>query len=134
MQERTLLLNRIRCPDGTVLTSRSRHDFKEHTQADGRYYFVDGGLSYQRIGYSDKEYTDLSIYTNDTHIKIRENMEWGKNYDKEMNLLPKTVYVKVKDITDGHLKAIMLLTKGVEGSSITAVHQVFQNELEFREI
>ena len=134
MQERTLLLNRIRCPDGTVLTSRSRHDFKGHTQVDGRYYFVDGGLSYQRIGYSDKEYTDLSIYTNDNHIKIRENMEWGKNYDKEMNLLPKTVYVKVKDITDGHLKAIMLLTKGVEGSSITAVHQVFQNELEFREI
>lgn len=38
--ERELLVNKIRCPDGTILESRHRHDFKQHIQDDGREYFI----------------------------------------------------------------------------------------------
>lgn len=57
-----LTRNAIRCPDGTVLESKHRHDYRGHTQKDGRYYAVDGGLEYLRRGFSDGEYEELSEY------------------------------------------------------------------------
>jgi hypothetical protein len=128
--ERELLHNSIKTPDGTILVSRHGHDFSEHTQEDGRSYFTDGGLDYQRIGFSDEEYTDLSIYTDDTHEKIREGFEWGSNFDKDMNRLPKTIYLKLKDITDNHLNALLEWTK--EGYP-AKIRNVFINEKDFRD-
>lgn len=81
-----LLYNAIMCPDGTLLVSRHQHDFQMHKQQDGREYFVDGGLLYQRIGYSDSEYTNLCICSDDTHEKIREHFEWtNSGYHKEIH-------------------------------------------------
>lgn len=62
MKEKKLIRNAIQCPDGTIIESKHRHDFVLHRQEDGREYFVDGGLDYQRIGYSDNEYKNLSEY------------------------------------------------------------------------
>lgn len=126
---RELLVNKIQCPDGTVLESRHRHDFKEHKQEDDRSYFVDGGLEYQRIGHSDKEYKDLCVYTDDDHSLIREHFTWGRNYDENMNRTPKTEMILLKNITDSHLSALIDLTKEDYPAKI---HKVFVDEKEFR--
>jgi len=127
--ERELLHNSIQCPDGTILTSRHQHNFVSYTQDDGRKYFVDGGISYRRIGFSDKEYIDLSVYTDDPHTKIREHFEWGNNFDKDMNRLPETVWLKLKDITEDHLNALIEWTKR---GSPAKIRKVFKDELEYR--
>jgi hypothetical protein len=90
---------------------------------------TDGGLAYQRCGGSDKEYTNLSVGTEDNHDKIREGFEWGNNFDKDMNRLPKTIYLKLKDITDEHLNALLLYTKE---HSPAKIKSVFKDEFEYR--
>ena len=124
-----LLYNAIKCPDGTLLVSRHQHDFQMHVQEDGREYFVDGGLTYQRIGYSDNEYTNLCVYSDDPHEKIREHFEWTRNFDKDMNKLPQPEIIKLKDITDEHLIALVEWTK--DGYS-KEIHKVFVDEVEYR--
>jgi len=38
-----LIANALRTPDGTVLESKSRHDYKEYIDANGKTYMIDGG-------------------------------------------------------------------------------------------
>ena len=127
-EEPKLLHNSIQCPDGTIITSRHHHHFVEHKQEDSREYFVDGGLSYQRVGYSDEEYEDLSVYSDSPHTLIRERFEWGNTFDKDMNRLPETVYIKLKDITQDHLIALVEYTKDYP----EYIHKVFVDELNYR--
>ena len=129
--ERELLHNSIQCPDGTILVSRSQHNFVEHKQEDGREYFVDGGLAYNRIGYSDEEYIDLCIYADQPHEEIREVFEWGRSFDKDMHRLPKTEYIKLKDITDSHLENIFKLLSDSNGGKIM---DVILNEMQYRNL
>lgn len=124
-----LLHNSIMCPDGTLLVSRHQHDFQMHKQEDGREYFVDGGLLYQRIGYSDKEYVDLSVYSDEPHEKIREYFEWARNFDKAMNKLPQPETIKLKDITDDYL---MKLVEWANAGYHKEIHKVFVDEIEYR--
>ena len=124
-----LLHNSIMCPDGTVLVSKHQHDFQMHKQQDGREYFVDGGLQYQRIGYSDKEYVDLSVYSEEPHEKIREYFEWTRNFDKDMNKLPEPEIIKLKDITDDYL---MKLVEWTNCECHKEIHKVFVDEIEYR--
>ncbi len=57
-----LIRNAIQTPDGTILESRHIHDYVCHTDKNGHYYAVDGGLSYlKRIGLAD--YIELSEWT-----------------------------------------------------------------------
>lgn len=124
--ERELLHNSIQCPDGTVLVSRSQHHFVEHKQEDGREYFVDGGLTYNRVGYSDEEYIDLCVYTDDKHVKIREFFSWGSygiNGDEPLK------YTLLKDITEDHLDALI---KWTSESYSSKIHKVFIDEKDYR--
>ena len=124
-----LLYNAIKCPDGTLLVSRHQHDFQMHVQEDGREYFVDGGLAYQRIGYSDNEYTNLCVHSDDQHEKIREYFEWTRHFDKDMNKLPRPEVIKLKDITDEHLMALVEWTNDGYPKEI---HKVFVDEAKYR--
>tara|TARA_Y100000310_G_scaffold227068_1_gene229273 strand:+ start:10444 stop:10872 length:429 start_codon:yes stop_codon:yes gene_type:complete len=117
-----LLVNKIICPDGTVLESRHRYDFVGHVQADGREYFVDGGLEYQRIGYSDKEYIDCTCYSDDPIEKIREHFTWVSYSDKHGEPLDEPKWTLLKDITDEHLQA---LVKWTEDDDPDYLHQLF---------
>ena len=40
-------------------------------------------------------------------IPSREYLLWGQNYDKNMKLLPNTIYKPIKDLTTEHIKAIL---------------------------
>ena len=71
-----LIYNAIRTPDGTILESRSVHDFVGYTDANGKFYAADGGLEYlKRCG--DSDYEELSLTLEDDFSKIRECVRWG---------------------------------------------------------
>ena len=105
-----LLVNKIICPDGTVLESRHRHDYQEHEQEDGRVYLVDGGLDYQRIGFSDTEFTNCTYHVGDDHSKIREHFTWKSILDENGERLEQPIYRKLKDLTDAHIYALIEFT------------------------
>lgn len=84
-----LVLNRIRTPDGTILTSYYRHDYKTYTDKNGLTYMVDGGLDYLRR--NDHPYEELSVYEDAPWEKIRESFHrgtYGKNGDEELHWVP----------------------------------------------
>lgn len=103
----TLICNALQTPDGTIIQSKHRHDYVTHTDKNGKEYMVDGGIDYIRRSNNGDE-TDLSMTIFDDFTKLREVVKWGRNYDKDMNLLPQTEWVPLKDLTDDHLDALCL--------------------------
>lgn len=127
----TILYNAIKCPDGTVIESKYRHNFVMHKQEDGREYFVDGGHDYQRIGYSDKEFINLLVTTESPHEKIREVFEWVSCLDAAGNRLPAYVTKNLKDLEDNHIKALVKYTKEDYPDHI---NKVMVDEFNFRQL
>ena len=118
-----LIYNAIRTPDGTILESRSVHDFVGYTDANGKFYAADGGLEYlKRCG--DNDYEELSLTLEDDFNKIRECVRWG-TYGPKGNRPMR--FVKIKDMSTDHIQNIL---KGRLGMKIRSV---FEKELEFRE-
>lgn len=78
MNEPKLLANRIITPDGTLLQSYHRHDYKTYIDENGKEYMIDGGLEYQRCNiHDDAPYQDDSVYDIDPHEEIRAAFHWG---------------------------------------------------------
>ncbi len=62
-------------------------------------------------------------------VAEREFMFWGKNYDKDMNKLPETQYVLIKDMDTDHIKNIL------DGGWVKfnkKYYEIFLNELKHR--
>jgi len=59
----------------------------------------------------------------------REYLLWGQNYDKDMNLLPETIFKPIKNLNIGHIKAIL---KG-DWCKNPTYYNCFINELKLRE-
>ena len=75
---RRLVANRIITPDGTLLQSYHRHDYKSHDDVvSGETYMVDGGISYQRRSTNNIAATDVSVYSDDEHQLIRTAFHWN---------------------------------------------------------
>ena len=73
-----LIRNAIQTPDGTILESTHRHDYKEYKDANGLTYMVDGGLEYCRRNRQDSEpYIEMSLYDDEPHSVQREVLKWG---------------------------------------------------------
>lgn len=83
-----LIRNAIKTPDGTILESFHRHDYKTHTDANGKEYMVDGGLDYvRRSAWGDE--IDLCVYVGqegedgydavevEAHEVRRNILKWG---------------------------------------------------------
>lgn len=121
-----LLVNAIKTPDGTILESRYRHDYQSYTDSiTGETYSVDGGLDYRSGTYTSKGVTNLSLYSDDPHDKIREGFTWG-TYGK-CGTLPKH-YLKLKDMTTDHINAILTTQFHIT----KAIRKAFEDELEWR--
>ena len=121
-----ILLNRIRTPDGTVLTSRHRHDYVSYKDANGLTYMVDGGTGYCRRNVHDGHpYEELSVSTDDDHDTIRNNFEWG-TYGKSGN--EPLQWKLLKDLTDNHIRNIVSNCSNVDKYS-----NIFTDELEYRD-
>jgi len=126
MENKKLLVNRIITPDGTVLQSYNRHDFKDHTdKVTGEYYFVDGGLEYIRGSVNKVPAKDACLYTGDSHNAIRESFSWGTR-GKDGRTPMK--YVALKDLETQHIEAILQTQIQVP----QYIRDVFVEELEFR--
>ena len=123
-----LLYNALRTPDGTILESRSRHDYIEYKdKVSGEIYILDGGLEYQRMSINEAPAENLAVYTSDLHCKIREVFTWG-TYGRD-GLQPKK-YVLLKDLTDEHLAAILRTQTHLPAE----MQKVFRDEILFRDL
>jgi len=109
-RRKRIILNRIKTPDGTILTSHSVHDYRTHDDDNGKEYMVDGGHEYlRRTVYVDAPFEELSIYEDASFDVIREALTWG-TYGK-MGDQPLT-FVILKDMSDAHIRAIIRQKQG----------------------
>jgi hypothetical protein len=122
--ETRLLLNRIKTPDGTILTSYNRHDYLTHKDAITKeVLMVDGGNDYTRrhVG----TYEELSVYDDGSHITRRSALHWGtRGKDGKQPL----VYKPIKDLDSDHIEAILRTQTQLS----EFYKEVFKEELKYR--
>ena len=119
-----LVVNRWITPDGTVLQSKHVHDYVTYSDADGNFYYIDGGLHYCRISGNMKS---LCLHYGDEHSEIRKYFSW-KSYGKDGK--QHGTWLKLQDMGTDHIEAILDTQKHIFG---TVVELVFKDELKYRE-
>ena len=126
MIEPRIVSNRIRTPDGTILESIHRHDYKTYVDDNGLEYMVDGGLDYLRRNvHDDAPHEEWSVYSNDPHEVIREVFKWGtRGKDGKQPL----IYVPLKDLTTDHIVAILETQDHIQ----QYIRNIFLDEMIFR--
>ena len=78
MEDKRIILNQIKTPDGTILKSMHRHDYVTHTDANGLEYMVDGGSEYlRRTVHEEAPYEELTVYEDASFEEIREAFHRG---------------------------------------------------------
>jgi hypothetical protein len=122
-----IIRNAFRTPDGTILESTSRWDYKEHVDTtNGKTYVIDGGLDYFRRSVHSDE-VDLSVTLDDGHEAVREALTWGtygKNGDQPLT------YIKLKDMSLEHICNCLEDVTNMYPQYRTAM----KNELEYRHL
>ena len=122
-----LLRNAIQTPDGTILESRTRHDYKEYEDANGWVYVVDGGLDYiRRTVNKNAPATDLSLTEDVLHSIAREFVTWG-TYGKQQD--QPLSYISIADMETEHLEAVL----DTQSSVYPQIKSLMEVELEYRE-
>lgn len=118
-----LLCNKWKCKDGTILISKHRHDYVGHTDANGEFYFVDGGIG----GYirHSGNLEPMLVYTTDSHEVIRENFVWGS---RGLNGDDPVKYNTLNLLTEDHIRAII----STQTHLPEYILNVFKNELTYR--
>lgn len=128
--EKRILYNAIKTPDGTVIVSKSRHDFVCHIDANGKRYCVDGGLNYIRRLADTFDYEDLTVMDDENHETRRQYLFWGINYDENGKWLESgTIWKNIKDLDTDHIENIL------DGGYVRFnkfYTQVFNDELKYR--
>jgi len=121
-----IVCNRIRTPDGTILESMHRHDYRTYVDANGLEYMVDGGLDYLRRNvHDDAPYEELSVYDDALYALIREVFKWGtRGKDVRQSL----TYVPLKDLTTDHIVAILETQDHIQ----QYIRNIFLDEMIFR--
>lgn len=123
-----MLANRWQTPDGTILWSKHRHDYLEYKDKNGETYVLDGGNDYVRSSVNKEPMKNLCIHSDGTFELEREWVVWGRNYDKNMNKLPKTEWIPVKDLDEDHIFKVLEL------KNIPNFHRrLLEEEIIFRE-
>ena len=126
--------------DGTKLFSTYRHDYKEYRDKDDNYMMIDGGFDYLRYSVDNKVSFLKESLLEEVIESLRGSFKWGKNYDKDMNRLPKTEYILLKDLDTDHIYNILKfftepLTDGESHTIDDAwayIHMIFIQELIYR--
>ncbi len=119
-----IIRNVIITPDGTILESSHRHDYKTHIDKNGELYINDGGREYLRRSVNKEPFEDLTVYSTDSIEKLRELYYWG-SYGKSGDDY-KVKYLK--ELSNAHIEAIIETQKHLSESII----DIFQRELDYR--
>lgn len=100
-----IISNKIRTPDGTILESFHRHDYKTYVDKNGLEYMVDGGCDYLRRNVHDSApYEELSVYADCNFETFRQEMKWGtRGKDGKQPL----TYISLKSLAVDHIQAIL---------------------------
>lgn len=120
----SLIRNALRTPDGTIIESKSRHDYVTHKDANGKTYMIDGGLAYVRCSANGDEEM-MAVTLAEPHEEVREACSWGTygiNGDQPLS------YKKLCDMSDAHINAVLENVPSINPAIKTAM----QNELEYR--
>ena len=122
--ESRILLNRIKTPDGTILTSYNRHNYVEYKDTlTKEVLMVDGGTDYLRRNIGT--YEELSVYDDGSHITRRSAVHWGtRGKDGKQPL----VYKLLKDLDSDHIEAILKTQHQISDF----YREVFMEELKYR--
>ena len=120
-----LIANALRTPDGTVLESKSRHDYKEYVDANGKTYMIDGGLDYHRRSANGDE-ENMCMYDDVPHETQVQVLTWGTygiNGDQPLQ------YKTIAEMDTSHIEAVLQTVKHIR----PMIKTVMQNELKFRQ-
>jgi len=122
--ESRILLNRIKTPDGTILTSYNRHNYVEYKDTVTKeVLMVDGGTDYLRRNVGT--YEELSVYDDGSHITRRSAVHWGtRGKDGKQPL----VYKLLKDLDSDHIEAILKTQHQISDF----YREIFKEELKYR--
>ena len=123
-----LVANRIKTPDGTILQSFHRHDYKTYTDANGYSYMVDGGIDYLRRGGSGLVVApaeEMSVYEDAPHDIIRTALAWGTLGKDGKG--PREWRV-IADLDTDHIQDILDTQQHIRAT----VRSIMQNELNYR--
>lgn len=124
-----IVANKIRTPDGTILQSFNRHDYKTYTDKNGKEYMVDGGLDYLRRNFhDDAPYEELSCTWGDHFERIRESFCWGTRGKGGQDALK---WVELMNLSTEHIQAI-LETQFAPGQN-SWVKELMEKELKYRD-
>ena len=112
-------------PDGTVLQSYHRHDYKTYADKNGEEYMIDGGCDYVRHSINKEPAEYFTVTTDDTHKMKRKWFHWGTR-GKDGNQPLK--WRELQDLDTEHIEAIL------ETQSHIPEHlrELFKDELEYR--
>lgn len=104
MSKPKILLNRWQSNDGTMLISRSQHDFvSHHDTVDNAEVFIDGGIG-PCIRVSGN-LTNCCLYnTDEDHAELRELYQWTSFGPTGFDPPKKSA---IKDLTTDHIEAIL---------------------------
>lgn len=128
-EERVCLVRAVETPDGVILHSKYQHDCVVHIDENGVRYQLDGGTEgFGSCSNLDK-CKNLNLYYGDDHEEIREWFVWGQSFDKDMVPIPFR-WVKLKDMTNGHVEAVMDLT--AKHGAKKEIYLLFVDEYKFR--
>jgi hypothetical protein len=115
------LVSRWMTPDGTILQSKNRHDFVCYKDNEGKHYFVDGGLDYQR---TSGDLTSLCLCEGADHKEVRKYFMWGSHGG-----MGTTIWRSPSELTTEHIRAILETQTQVP----LYIKKVFQDELIYRD-
>ena len=100
-----LIRNAIQTPDGTILESTHRHDYRSYEDANGKTYMVDGGLDYVRSSVHHDQ-VSLAVYNDAPHEVQRNILKWGTygiNGDQPLK------FVTIAEMDTAHIEAVVKL-------------------------
>lgn len=121
-----IISNKIRTPDGTILESFHRHDYKTYVDKNGLEYMVDGGLDYLRRNvHEGAPAEELTVYADCPFETFRQEKKWGtRGKDGKQPLK----FVPLKDLSIDHIQAIL----DTQFHIPQWVREGFEQELQFR--
>ena len=128
---RNIIYNALRTPDGTILESLHRHDFRTYVDKNGKTYMIDGGCDYVRCSANgDEEF--ITVYDDEPFERVRQyayRLGYGKPGSSDYGRFRKTTLAQM---SDEHLQASLdyVTNKGGDHWCLLLREKMFRAEWE----